>query len=88
MLQTVHQERAAARASSIFCRWIREERGGRVRLVAVWMDSEMRCFEAEFVSPHRDGEKQCQDAIEEPGGIWAVPSSRSIGIIEIPSNRS
>lgn len=72
MLQTVHQERAATRASSIFCRWIREERGGRVRVVAVWMDSEMRCFEQEFVL-HGDGEKLRQDAMEEPGGIWAIP---------------
>ncbi|MGB7727401.1 MAG: hypothetical protein WBL50_05175 [Candidatus Acidiferrum sp.] len=87
MLQAVHQEKAVARASSIFCRWIREERGERVRLVAVWMDSEMRCFEPEFVS-HGDGEELCQDAMEEPGGIWAIPTRGWTGIIEIPSNRS
>ncbi len=87
MLQTVHQERAAARASSIFCRWIREERGERVRLVAVWMDSEMRCFEQESAS-RGDGEKLCQDAMEEPGGVWAIPTRRLTGILEISSNRS
>jgi hypothetical protein len=36
------------------------------------MDSEMRCFEQEFVL-HGDGEKLRQDAMEEPGGIWAIP---------------
>jgi hypothetical protein len=84
MLQTVHQKGPAARASSIFCRWIREERGGRVKLLAVWMDSEMRCFEQEFVA-HGDGEGLWQDAIEEPGGVRNTPTERWTEIPSIPS---
>ncbi len=87
MLQAVHQEQTVARASSIYCRWIREERGECVSLVAVWMDNEMRCFEQEFVS-HGDDEELCQDAITEPGGAWTIPTLRCTGISEIPSNRS
>ena len=87
MLQAVHQEKAAARASSMFCRWIPEERGERVSLVAVWMDSEMRCFEQEFVSPG-DAEELCTDEMEEPGRAWTNRMRRWTSIIEIPSNRS
>ncbi len=53
----------------------------------MWMDSEMCCFEQEFVS-HGDSGELCQDAIEEPGGIWAIPTRILTGSIEIPSNRS
>jgi hypothetical protein len=67
MLQNIHQLRAAPRASSIYCRWIRENRREGARLVAVWMDSQMRCFERE-VATASELEMQQQDALEEPGG--------------------
>ena len=87
MLQAVHQENAAARASSIFCRWIREERGGRVSLVVVWMDSAMRCFEQEFVL-RPDAEELREGAPEQPGGAGTTRSRRWTSSIEIPSNLS
>ena len=87
MLQAVHQEKTVARASSIYCRWIREERGECVSLVAVWMDSEMRCFEQEFVL-YADGEELCQDAITEPGGAWTKSFAEMHWHQQIPSNRS
>ena len=86
MLQAVHQENTAARASSIFCRWIREERGGRVSLVVVWMDSAMRCFEQEFVL--RPDAEELREGAEEPGRAGTNRSRRWTGIIEIPSNLS
>jgi hypothetical protein len=49
MLQTVHQKKAASPASSIYCRWMRESRGEKAHLVAVWIDSAMRCFERELL---------------------------------------
>ena len=70
MLQTVHQKEWAPRASSIYCRWIRDTRRPGASLVAVWIDSEMRCFE-----PDRQTELQ-RDALEDPGGA-AVGSSRT-----------
>jgi len=70
MLQVIHQKEGAPRASSIYCRWIREERKDGHRLVAVWMDSEMRCFEREG-TPDAAEQLLQADALEEPGG-WAV----------------
>jgi hypothetical protein len=67
MLQVIHQKEGAPRASSIYCRWIRERREDGEHLVAVWMDSEMRCFEREF-TPDQVGHLLAEDALEEPGG--------------------
>ena len=47
MLQVVHEKKGSARASSLYCQWIRVERAGEERLVAVWIDSEMRAFAEE-----------------------------------------
>jgi hypothetical protein len=66
MLQAIHQKKTAPRASSIYCRWIRENRREGERLVAVWIDNEMRCFERELVE-NSEGEATRQDALEEPG---------------------
>jgi hypothetical protein len=73
MLKVIHQKEGAPRASSIYCRWIREERKDGEHLVAVWMDSEMRCFEREY-SENSVEQLQHEDALDEPGG-WAVPQS-------------
>jgi hypothetical protein len=73
MLQVIHQKEGAPRASSIYCRWIREERTDGERLVAVWMDSEMRCFEREFAANPAEQLLQ-EDALEEPGGRVLVRS--------------
>jgi hypothetical protein len=71
MLQAVHQKETSARASSIYCRWIRGNREQGAPLVAVWVDGEMRCFEREF-APYSDQEAANQDALEEPGGMASL----------------
>jgi hypothetical protein len=48
MLQAVHTKGRTPQASSLYCRWICVDRPEGTRLVAVWMDSEMRAFESEF----------------------------------------
>jgi hypothetical protein len=68
MLQTVHQKKAAPRASSIYCRWVRENHGEGSRLLAVWIDSEMRCFDREFAE-HPKTEATPQGALNDPGGV-------------------
>jgi len=67
MLQNVHHEMAAPRASSIYCRWIRTADKEGARLVAVWIDSEMRCFAKDF-APTAETEALPQEAIDDPGG--------------------
>jgi hypothetical protein len=71
MLQTVHQKKGSARASSIYCQWIRREQGEDSPLVAIWVDSEMRSFEREFPS-NSDTELLPEDALEEPGGAQSL----------------
>jgi hypothetical protein len=78
MLQVIHQKGGAPRASSIYCRWIRETRKDGEHLVAVWMDSEMRCFEREF-TPGAVEQVLQEDALEEPGGSILARSSRKAG---------
>jgi hypothetical protein len=72
MLQTVHQNGCAPRASSIYCRWIRETRRPGAPLIGVWIDSEMRCFEHQSV-PEAQSEPQ-HDALADPGGVATVSS--------------
>jgi len=50
MLQTIHQKGGAPRASSIYCKWIRDIAREGAPLVAVWIDSAMRAFEREIAS--------------------------------------
>jgi hypothetical protein len=81
MLQTVHQNPPAPRASSlIYCRWIRESRNEGTRLVAVWIDREMRCFEKEFTP---NSELVPRDTLEEPGGSSGFPSLSPTAVIGI-----
>jgi hypothetical protein len=79
MLQAIHQKERAPRASSIYCRWIREERKDGEHLVAVWMDSEMRCFEREC-APDQVEQTLQEDALEEPGGGVVLRLSRAARI--------
>jgi hypothetical protein len=67
LLQTIHQIKDSARASSIYCRWIRSGNREGSPLVAVWIDSEMRGFEREF-APDSNRELLPEDALDEPGG--------------------
>ncbi len=45
-LQFVHKTIGAPRASSLYCKWIHVRRGEDARLVAIWIDPEMRAFAA------------------------------------------
>jgi hypothetical protein len=67
MLRNVHHEMVAPRASSIYCRWIRTADQEGARLVAVWIDSEMRCF-AKALAPNSQTEALQQEALDDPGG--------------------
>jgi hypothetical protein len=67
MLQNVHHEKAAPRASSIYCRWVRTADQEGARLVAVWIDSEMRCFAKNF-APNSETQALQQEALDDPGG--------------------
>ena len=56
VLQAVNKKTRGSKASSLYCVWTKsdEERNGS-RLVAVWIDSEMRPFEAQFLTGNEDG---------------------------------
>jgi hypothetical protein len=53
MLQAVHKKKGSAKASSLYCQWIRVERADEKRLVAVWIDSEMRAFANESATENQ-----------------------------------
>jgi hypothetical protein len=56
-LQFIHKTDSVPKASSLYCRWISAGQGEGGRLVAIWMDREMRVFEGEFVREARtDGQ--------------------------------
>jgi hypothetical protein len=67
MLQNIHHQTTAPRASSLYCRWIRTADKEGARLVAVWIDSEMRCFAKDF-APNSEAEALQQEALDDPGG--------------------
>jgi hypothetical protein len=73
---TVHQKGGAPRASSIYCRWIRDMRREGAPLVTVWIDSNMSCFERQFVAKAEAGRFE-EGALEEPGGAVPVASGRA-----------
>jgi len=75
MLQIIHQKKAAPRAFSVYCRWIRSDQGENSPLVALWIDSEMRCFEREFASDS-NAELLREGALEEPGGATSFQTLR------------
>jgi hypothetical protein len=63
MSQAVHMKDRAPQASSLYCRWICVDRPGGLQLVAVWMDSETRAFEREFL-PTGEAKEQGEQAVE------------------------
>jgi hypothetical protein len=67
MLQNVHHQIDAPRASSLYCRWILIGDKQEARLVAVWIDSDMRCFATDF-APNSQNEIAQQEALGDPGG--------------------
>ena len=73
MLQTIHEQKGSAPASSIYCQWIRMGRGEQSALVAVWIDSKMRCYERDFAL-NSEAELLPEGALDEPGGASAVHS--------------
>jgi hypothetical protein len=49
MLQTIHDESAVPRASSLYCVWIPSRQSSGPSLIAHWIDDEMRVFEQDCV---------------------------------------
>ena len=47
-LQFIHTRNGPPEASSLYCRWISTRQGEDGRLVAIWIDREMRAFEGGF----------------------------------------
>ncbi len=82
MLRVIHQKESIPRASSLYCRWIRENLKEGARLVAVWIDSDMRCFEREF-APSQGLELSQLEALEDPGGTWGCPSRIRTTLLQI-----
>jgi hypothetical protein len=87
MLQAIHQNKRPARASSIYCHWIRSEQPENPSLVAVWIDSEMRGFEREFTSDS-NVELLPEDALDDPGWATAPQTRRQAMITEIAAQFS
>jgi len=56
-LQFVHKINSHPKASSLYCQWENVRRGEDARLVAIWIDREMRAFEAEFVCRPKSDER-------------------------------
>jgi len=52
-LQFIHKRKSTPEASSLYCQWITTGPGEGGRLVAIWMDRDMRAFESEFVHEAR-----------------------------------
>ena len=50
MLQAINVKPRARRASSLYCVWTKRTDGEGARLVAIWVDREMRAFTGQFGS--------------------------------------
>jgi len=55
VLQAVNKKIRGSKASSLYCVWTPSEGRNGSRLVAVWIDSEMRPFESQFLPGNEDG---------------------------------
>jgi hypothetical protein len=55
VLQSVHKKIRGSKASSLYCVWTKSEERNGPGLVAVWIDREMRPFEAQFLPEGEDG---------------------------------
>jgi hypothetical protein len=56
MLQTVHDEFTAPRASSLHCVWIPPQQESGPPLVVLWIDDEMRAFGLDCIPKASAGE--------------------------------
>jgi hypothetical protein len=83
MLQSVHSITGATPASSVYCHWIRESRNGQGRLVAVWIDTEMRCLEWGF--PLNKAEVLSQAAVDASLEVGSIIHTKDFNPIK---NRS
>lgn len=73
-LQFIHNRNSAPRASSLYCQWISTRQGEGGRLVAIWMDREMRAFEGEFLHEARiDGQAAGVEEVtgDPPLYVWS-----------------
>ncbi len=75
MLQIVHHNNRAPRASSLYCQWILESCGMGETPVAVWIDTAMRCFEREFLVCSRSEIRE-HSLLEKSGSGPGVELSR------------
>jgi len=87
LLQIIHHKNAPTRASSIYCRWIRRDQGVDLPLVAIWFDSEMRCFEREFAL-NSEPELLTEGALDEPDGASAFQRLKQPMTFEISVHHS
>jgi len=66
MLQTVHDEFTAPRASSLHCVWIPSQQELSPLLVALWIDDEMRAFGLDCIPEASAGEpgEVCDEQVQ------------------------
>lgn len=74
MLQTVHNNSQATRASYLYCVWTPRDGNPGSPLVAIWIDSNMTAFERESCA--RTPEEAVELNSEEPGGCVAAVQTR------------
>jgi hypothetical protein len=76
VLQAVNKKTRGSRASSLYCVWTKSEERNGAPLVAVWIDSEMRPFEAQFLPEKEHGTAHVVND-EGPEGEGDALSSRA-----------
>ena len=71
VLQAVHKNHSAGKASSLYCVWITREGTPGSPLVAIWIDPSMRAFEEESSSAAQLDSEAVSS--EEPGSCVFIP---------------
>ena len=61
----------------LYCRWICVERPEGARLIAIWIDSEMRAFESEF-EPAGQREESGEELLEERGVLTRNEGAKAL----------
>jgi hypothetical protein len=74
VLQAVNKKSRGSKASSLYCVWTRSEERDGSRLVAVWIDSEMRPFESQLLPENEEGTARVANAEGTEGGGDALSS--------------
>ena len=66
MLQTVHDEFTAPRASSLYCVWIPSQQESSPLLVALWIDDEQQAFGLDCIPEASAGEpgEVCDEQVQ------------------------